>query len=45
MRKDYIADSAAGEADEIGFIERYWTEVWEREGGPKGAVGRLRRKA
>ncbi len=44
MRKDYIADSGAGAVDEIGFIEQFWTDVWEREGGPKGAVEKLGRK-
>ncbi len=44
MRKDYITDNGAAAVDEIAFVERYWTEVWEREGGPKGAVARIPRK-
>ncbi len=33
MRKDYIA--ATEPADhETEFVEKYWTAVWEREGGP-----------
>ncbi len=44
MRKDYIADSGAGAIDEIKFIEQFWSDVWEREGGPKGAVENLQRK-
>ena len=44
MRKDFIRASA-GDTDEAAFIERYWTKVWEREGGPKGAIDKIPRKA
>lgn len=43
MRKDYVAESGAS-ADETAFVEEYWTRVWEREGGPKGAVERIPKK-
>ena len=40
MRKDYL--EAAGQHDhETAFVEDYWTRVWEKEGGPKGAIGRI----
>ena len=43
MRKDYIA--AAEPADhETEFVEKYWTSVWEREGGPQGQIDRIPRK-
>jgi SAM-dependent methyltransferase len=43
MRKDYIA--TVGPSDhETQFVEDYWTQVWEREGGPKGAIERIPEK-
>jgi 2-polyprenyl-3-methyl-5-hydroxy-6-metoxy-1,4-benzoquinol methylase len=43
MRKDYIA--AAEPADhETEFVEKYWTTVWENEGGPQGQLGRIPQK-
>lgn len=43
MRKDYIA--AAEPADhETEFVEKYWTAVWEREGGPQGQLDRIPRR-
>ncbi len=45
MRKDYTIDSGAGAASETEFVERYWTAVWEREGGPKGAIEKIPGKA
>ncbi len=40
MRKDYI--TVASSADhETAFVEDYWTSVWEKEGGPKGAIERI----
>lgn len=43
MRKDYIA--ATEPADhETEFVEKYWTAVWEREGGPQGHIDRIPRK-
>lgn len=43
MRKDYIA--AAEPADlETEFVEKYWTSIWEREGGPQGHIDRIPRK-
>jgi SAM-dependent methyltransferase len=43
MRKDYLATSDA-HGDETAFVEDYWTRVWEREGGPKGAMERIPKK-
>ncbi len=45
MRKDYTIDSGGGAASETAFVERYWTAVWEREGGPKGAIEKIPGKA
>lgn len=43
MRKDYIA--AAEPADhETAFVEKFWTTVWEQEGGPQGKIDRIPRK-
>lgn len=43
MRKDYIA--ATEPADhETEFVEKYWTKVWEKEGGPQEQVDRIPRK-
>lgn len=43
MRKDYI--EAAEPADhETEFVEKYWTAVWEQEGGPQGLIDRIPRK-
>ncbi len=45
MRKDYMSVSVGETDDETEFVERYWTAVWERAGGPKGAVERIPGKA
>lgn len=43
MRKDYTP--AIDPADhETAFVEKYWTAVWEREGGPQGQIERIPRK-
>lgn len=43
MRKDYI--EAAEPADhETEFVEKFWTTVWEHEGGPQGKIDRIPRK-
>ena len=43
MRKDYIA--AAEPADhETEFVEKYWTAVWQKEGGPQGQIDRIPRR-
>jgi SAM-dependent methyltransferase len=40
MRKDYVV--AAEPADhETEFVEKYWTAVWEQEGGPQGQIDRI----
>ena len=43
MRKDYITATAPAD-DETGFVEKYWTAVWEREGGPQGHIDQIPRK-
>jgi len=45
MRKDYITGNDASAEDETAFVERYWTDVWKREGGPKGAYDQIPSKA
>ena len=45
MRKDFIEAGPAQDESEISFVERHWTAVWEREGGPKAAIDRIPRKA
>jgi SAM-dependent methyltransferase len=40
MRKDYINTDSPDEHETM-FVENYWTRVWEREGGPKGAIERI----
>lgn len=43
MRKDYI--EADDHGDETAFVERFWTDVWDRQGGPKGAYDKIPGKA
>lgn len=43
MQKDMIEVDAS--ASEIAFVERYWTEVWKREGGPRAKLAAISRKA
>ncbi len=43
MRKDYTA-ATTGETSEIEFVARYWTEVWNKQGGPKGGLARMTAK-
>jgi len=45
MRKDFIKAANPEDEDEIAFVERYWTDVWDREDGPKGAYEKIPRKA
>lgn len=45
MRKDFVLYGDASAEDETAFVERYWTDVWKREGGPKGAYDQIPRKA
>lgn len=40
MRKDYIA-ATEPQDDETQFVEKYWTRVWEQEGGPQGEMKRI----
>ena len=44
MRKDFVAMSGEETEDELEFIERYWSDIWEQEGGPVGAIKRIRRQ-
>ena len=43
MRKDYLQSSNIQE-NEIDFIERYWTEIWDKEGGPQGEFKKISSK-
>jgi ubiquinone/menaquinone biosynthesis C-methylase UbiE len=43
MRKDYIAATEPSD-HETEFVEKYWTTVWEREGGPQGKLDRIPRR-
>jgi SAM-dependent methyltransferase len=43
MRKDYIVAEAPADS-ETEFVEKYWTSVWEREGGPQGRIDRIPRR-
>ena len=43
MRKDYLTDSI-DDGDETSFVERHWTGIWEREGGPQGVVDKVPRR-
>lgn len=43
MRKDYIA-SADPADDETQFVEKYWTAVWNKEGGPQGHINCIPRR-
>jgi SAM-dependent methyltransferase len=40
MRKDYL-QSFTTEENEIDFIERYWTEIWDKEGGPQSEFKKI----
>lgn len=42
MRKDYIQAEASAPADDIAFIEAYWTRLWDAQGGPTAAVDAIR---
>lgn len=45
MRKDYISLVDLGDQDsEIDFIEKYWTGVWDRAGGPSQKFDRVFRQ-
>lgn len=44
MRKDYLLDGSDADESETGFVERHWTAIWEREGGPKGATQKILRR-
>lgn len=43
MRKDYIVATTPSD-HETAFVEKYWTAVWEKEGGPQGQIDRITRK-
>ena len=43
MRKDYIEVSQNDER-EIAFVEKYWTKVWEQEGGPGNKKSQIQNK-
>ena len=44
MRKDYIAAPTDSPGHETEFVEKYWTAVWDREGGPQGHIDRIPHK-
>ena len=43
MRIDYIEVQDSG-TDESTFVEAHWTEVWEKEGGPRGQLDKVARQ-
>jgi SAM-dependent methyltransferase len=43
MRKDYIYANEPAD-NETEFVEKFWTRVWELEGGPQGQIDRIPRK-
>ncbi|MBL4747413.1 MAG: class I SAM-dependent methyltransferase [Magnetovibrio sp.] len=44
MRKDFITNDDGQNLDETTFIENYWTDVWNSQGGPKGEIGKISTK-
>ncbi|WP_230969326.1 class I SAM-dependent methyltransferase [Nitrogeniibacter aestuarii] len=44
MRKDYIQSSNGNIESEDDFVESYWTDVWEKNGGIKGNTERIERQ-
>ncbi len=45
MRKDYISSlNLSDQSSEIDFIEKYWTGVWDRAGGPGKKFDRVFRQ-
>lgn len=44
MRKDFMTADDDHDIDETAFIENYWTEVWNRQGGPKSETGKIATK-
>ncbi len=40
-----MATDGASDEDETAFVERYWSAVWDLQGGPKGAYDKIPRKA
>lgn len=43
MIKDYLEEDFS-DKDEISFVERYWTEVWDREKGLLDGIGKIPNK-
>jgi len=41
MRKDFTIDTGSANDSETAFVERYWSQIWERQGGPKGAMNKI----
>jgi len=44
MRKDFMDVEDDQGTDETAFIENYWTEVWNRQGGPKAETRKIAKK-
>lgn len=42
MQRDLMADGVGG--SEIAFVERYWTDVWKRQGDPRRRLLRVARQ-
>lgn len=42
MQRDLTADRGSGE--EIAFVERFWTDVWRRQGDPRRRLNRVARQ-
>jgi SAM-dependent methyltransferase len=43
MRKDYIVDQRLEDGETV-FVERFWTEAWERDGGGESEIAKVPRK-
>ncbi|OEJ66072.1 class I SAM-dependent methyltransferase [Magnetovibrio blakemorei] len=44
MRKDFMSIDDSHGGDETTFIEKYWTDIWNRQGGPKAEIGKISSK-
>ena len=44
MRKDFMLTDGASDETEIAFVERYWTEVWARDGTDTHAINKVPRR-
>ena len=44
MRKDFMSIDDSHADDETTFIEKYWTDIWKQQGGPKAEIGKISSK-